>query len=274
MIKKILPVSGILIFVILSGTISDLSSVSMNLKSNLIVLSGTLLCCLISYPFKLFSDLYSSVCQAFSENRKDFNDTINQIVALSAVRRSGGVLELDKKSSKIENDFLKMGIEMVVDGYDRYTIFKTLERRYDNYLEKKRSEADLINTMVKYMPIFGFVGTIIGLINVLNHMGSPELIGKGVATALLTTFYGLLYANIVFLPIAKKLKEKIKLDSIELALIIEGVMDICEKVNPKAIGYRLRYCIGGFYQDDRNLNPGRQVSQKVLSSFKFGLKRR
>ncbi len=65
-----------------------------------------------------------------------------------------------------------MGIEMVVDGYDRHTIFKTLERRYDNFLGARRSQTDLINTMIKLMPVFGFVGTIIGLINAFK-LGAP-----------------------------------------------------------------------------------------------------
>ncbi len=103
---------------------------------------------------------------------------------------------------------------------------------------------ELLNTMIRLMPVFGFVGTIIGLINVLQHMGTPELIGKGVATALLTTFYGLLYANIVFLPMARKLGEKIRQDSAAHVLIIEGIMDIADGLNPKAIHYRLRNCIG------------------------------
>lgn len=239
----------------------------------MILLTGTLLCCMISYPAKLFSHLFISIRQAFAKDQKDFNDIINQIEALSVIRRNEGIIKLDEKSRHIENSFLKMGIEMIVDGYDRYAIFKTLERRYDNFLKAKLSEADLINTMIKLMPVFGFVGTIIGLINVLNNMGSPELIGKGVATALLTTFYGLLYANIVFLPISKKLTEKTRQDTIELALIIDGVLDIADKVNSRAIGYRLRYCIGDFYQDDHGLEGTAAVSQEALPSLNLALKK-
>jgi len=250
MLQKILPVSGILIFVILSGTVSDLSSISANIKSNLIVLTGTLTCCIISYPPSLFSALFDSICRAFSKDKKDFSQIIDEIENLSTINRSKGHMALDAESRKIDNDFLKMGVEMVVDGYDRYTIFKTLERRYDSFLSARRSQAELVNTVVKLMPVFGFVGTIIGLINVLHHMGSPEMIGKGVAMALLTTFYGLLYANVLALPMSKKLTEQTRQDSIELALVIEGILDIADNVNSKLIRYRLRYCIGEFFQDD------------------------
>ena len=250
MLQKILPAAGIIVFILLSGTVSELSSIVLNAKSNLIVLTGGFVCTLVSYPFRLFSDLFANIRKAFSGEKTDLDALIKQIEELAAIRRRDGKLVLDEKSKKIDNSFLKMGIEMVADGFDRYTIFKTLERRYDNFLQTRRSQADLINTFIKLMPVFGFVGTIIGLINVLSDMGSPELIGKGVATALLTTFYGLLYANVIFLPIAKKLAEKTKHDAMALALIIEGVLDIADKANAKAIGYRLRYCIGDYLQDD------------------------
>ncbi len=273
MIQKILPVFGILIFVILSGTVSELSSISANIRSNMIVLSGTIICCMISYPTQLFSDLFLSIGQAFSKEKKDVNDLINQIEALSFIRRSKGISELDEKSRQIENKFLKMGIEMVVDGYDRYMIFKTLERRYDNFLGARRSQADLINTMIKLLPVFGFVGTIIGLINVLNNMGSPELIGKGVATALLTTFYGLLYANLLCLPLGKKLAEKTKQDAVELALIIEGVLDISDNINSKLIGYRLRYCIGELCQENPSFETKLADQESLPLNFNLALKK-
>ncbi|MCG8548943.1 MAG: MotA/TolQ/ExbB proton channel family protein [Desulfobacterales bacterium] len=250
MLRKILPAAGIIVFILLSGTVSELSSVVLNIKSNLIILTGAFACALVSYPFRLFSDLCVNIRKAFSDEKTDPDVLIKQIEVLAAIRRRDGRVVLDEKSRNIDNPFLKMGIEMVADGFDRYTIFKTLERRYDNFLQARRSQADLINTLIKLMPVFGFVGTIIGLINVLGNMGSPELIGKGVATALLTTFYGLLYANIVFLPIAKKLTEKTRHDAMELSLIIEGILDIANKTNAKAIGYRLRYCIGDYFQDD------------------------
>ena len=276
MLQKILPVSGILVFAILSGTVSDLSSISANIKSNLIVLTGTLTCCIISYPPSLFTALFESICRAFSKDKKDLSQIIDEIENLSRIKRSKGAMALDAESKKIDNDFLKMGVEMVVDGYDRYTIFKTLERRYDSFLSARRSQAELVNTMVKLMPVFGFVGTIIGLINVLHHMGSPEMIGKGVALALLTTFYGLLYANVLALPMSKKITEQTRQDSIKLALIIEGIMDISDNVNSKLIRYRLRYCIGEFFQDDSacaGVSLKTQKNPKEVPEMKLSLEK-
>nr|WP_319392099.1 MotA/TolQ/ExbB proton channel family protein [uncultured Desulfobacter sp.] len=259
MLQRTLPAAGIVVFILLSGTVSELSSIVLNIKSNLIILTGASVCALVSYPLRLFSDLFINIRQAFSGQKTNLNALITQIEVLAAIRRREGKLVLDEKAKKIDNPFLKMGIEMVADGFDRYTIVKTLERRYDNFLQARQSQADLINTFIKLMPVFGFVGTIIGLINVLNNMGSAELIGKGVATALLTTFYGLLYANVIFLPIAKKLAEKTKHDAMELSLIIEGILDIATKTNAKAIGYRLRYCIGDYFQEDWTMGKKLQI---------------
>ncbi len=275
MLQKILPVSGIVVFAILSGTVSDLSSFSANIKSNIIVLTGTLTCCIISYPPALFSALFETIRRAFSRDKKDFNQIIDEIESLSNIKRTKGDLALDAESRKIDNDFLKMGVEMVVDGYDRYTIFKTLERRYDSFLSARRSQAELVNTMMKLMPVFGFVGTIIGLINVLHHMGSPEMIGKGVALALLTTFYGLLYANVLVLPMSKKLTEQTRQDSIELALLIEGILDLADNVNSKLIRYRLRYCIGEFFEDDSTyagVTPKTRKAPQKISGLELPLK--
>ncbi len=244
MLHNIIPILGIAVFVLLSGSVSEMSSVGMNLKSNLIVLAGSFTCCLISYPIALFRELFANIRQAFSRKSIDFYAIIDEIEELSRIRRREGVLAMDHHAEDIEDSFLKTGIEMIADGYDRYAIFKTLERRYDHFLKSCNSQLELLHTMIRMMPVFGFVGTIIGLINVLQQMGTPELIGKGVATALLTTFYGLLYANIVFLPMARKLGEKIRQESAAHVLMIEGIMDIADGLNPKAIHYRLRNCIG------------------------------
>ena len=92
--------------------------------------------------------------------------------------------------------------------------------------------------------MFGFVGTIIGLIDVLNQMGSPTQIGHGMALALLTTFYGLLFSNFLFLPLAKKLSEHIKSEATILNAILEGVMYIAEQKHSKAISHNLQSYLG------------------------------
>ena len=135
---------------------------------------------------------------------------------------------------------MRKGIELVVDGYDRYEIRTIMEKEYDLYFSRRESQGNVLNTLAKLAPVFGFVGTIIGLINVLANMGEPAEIGKGMALALLTTFYGLLFANFLFLPLSKKLSEHTKNEATLLNVIMEGIVDISEEKNSKSISHRLQ----------------------------------
>lgn len=248
--QKFLPVIGVVVFLFLSGTVSGLSSIEVNIRSGLLVFIGTLICGLISYSGKTIIELIKNIRFIFTkQDDGDYNALINIIENLAKIRRSKGIKALEAEAAKTDNLFLQQGIEMVVDGYERSVIFNTLEKRYENFLAFRQSQSDVINTLVKLSPVFGFVGTILGLINVLNNMGSPEVIGKGMATALLTTFYGLLFANMFFLPIAKKISTHTKHEAIKRSLVIEGILDITDNVNSKSISYRLHASLGSYYNE-------------------------
>jgi len=152
--------------------------------------------------------------------------------------------ELEEDGKRTDNPFLRRGIELVVDDYDRYEISNIMEKDYELYFSNKASQVHILHTLAKLAPAFGFIGTIIGLISVLNNMGAPAEIGKGMSLALLTTLYGSLISNFLFLPLAKKLSEHTKAEISQLNIIMEGVMDIADKRNPKAISHRLQGYLG------------------------------
>jgi chemotaxis protein MotA len=127
-----------------------------------------------------------------------------------------------------------------VDGYDPYEIHKIMEKEYEIYFSRKESLINILDTFQKLSPAIGFVGTIMGLIDVLSNIGTPLAMGRGMAIALLTTLYGLLFANFVFLPLSKKLSEHIRTESILLYIILEGVLDISRDKNSRAVAYRLQ----------------------------------
>jgi chemotaxis protein MotA len=114
-----------------------------------------------------------------------------------------------------------------------------MEKDYELYFSRKESQVNILNTLAKLAPVFGFVGTIIGLINVLNNVEDPAQIGKGMALALLTTLYGILLANFLFFPLSKKLSEHTKAEATVLNIILEGVMDIADQKTSKSISHRL-----------------------------------
>ena len=239
MLKKLLLPIGLLFFIIMSESVIDGTSIIMNLKSVVLVTAGTLLSAFIAYPLKTFKDLYKSLRVVFRQQETDSEQLVRELEALALIWRRSGLVALEKARKRVENVFLQKGIELVVDGYDRYDIRNIMEKDYELYFSRRESQVNILNTLAKLAPVFGFVGTILGLINVLNSMEDPAMIGKGMALALLTTLYGILLANFLFFPLSKKLSEYTKAEATVLNIILEGIMDIAEQKTSKSISHRL-----------------------------------
>ena len=244
MIQVIIVAAGAIICLFLTGnTVGEISEVA-NLRSCLLVLGGTMMCAFLTFPFKTFRGLFKSLVGVFQDEEPNHKDLLFQIESLAHVRWFYGIKELEEDGKKTGNPFLRRGIELVVDDYDRYEIRNIMEKDYELYFSNKASHIHILRTLAKLAPALGFIGTIIGLISVLNNIGTPAEIGKGMSLALLTTLYGSLISNFLFLPLAKKLSEHTKAEITQLNIIMEGVMDISHKRNPKAISHRLKGYLG------------------------------
>jgi chemotaxis protein MotA len=223
----------------MSESVIDGTSIIMNLKSVLLVTAGTLLSAFIAFPLKTFKDLLKSLLVVLKQQETNNELLVKELEKLALIWRRHGLVALEKARKSVENVFLQKGIELVVDGYDRYDIRNIMEKDFELYFSRKESQVNILNTLAKLAPVFGFVGTILGLINVLNSMEDPAMIGKGMALALLTTLYGILLANFLFFPLAKKLSEYTKAEATVLNIILEGIMDIAEQKTSKSISHRL-----------------------------------
>ena len=246
MIQKMILAAGITLLLCLAVTIIGETSIILNLKSGLLVLGGTLVIGFLSFPIKSHMDLFKTLHAIFRHSETDYQDLIKNISRLSRINRLYGNLALEKESDNIENLFLRKGIELVVDGYDPYEIQQIMDKEYELYFSRKESLINILDTFQKLAPAVGFVGTIMGLIDVLGNIGAPLEMGKGMSIALLTTLYGLLFANFLFLPLSKKLTEHIKAESMLLYIISEGVIDISNDKNSKAVAYRLQSYIKNY----------------------------
>jgi chemotaxis protein MotA len=240
MIRKMIPAAGIMLFLGLSSKLVGETSMILNLKSGILVLGGTIVIGFLSFPMKSYKDLFKTLIVIFRRKELDYRILVKDIARLSRINRLYGKLALEKEAHRIKNFFLRKGIDLIVDGYDPFEIHKIMEKEYEMYFSRKESLVSILNTLQKLAPVIGFLGTIIGLINVLNHLGSPVDMGKGMSIALLTTLYGLLIANFLFLPLQKKLSEHLKIESALLYVIIEGVIDISQDKNSRAIAYHLQ----------------------------------
>jgi chemotaxis protein MotA len=240
MIYILMLVTGVLIFLFSTGSVAGAVSDMTNFKSCLMVFGGTMICGFLAFPKKAFKGLLKSLHQVFRYDPSSNKTLLFEIETLAHVRWLYGIKELETEARQATNPFLRKGIELVVDNYYPDEISSAMERDFDLYLSEKVSHVNILNTLAKFAPALGFVGTLIGLMSVFNHMQNPQEMGKGMSLAVLTTLYGSLLAHVFFLPLAKKLSEHTRTEAIQLSIIKEGVIAISEKRNPKVISHRLQ----------------------------------
>ena len=265
MVHKVILCGGVMFFFLVSRSVIGETSAIINLKSAILVLGGTLMSAFLAFPMKTIKELVKSLKAFLRNNETDHEDIVRQIVSLARTARMHGVRALEAEGKKAKNAFVREGIDLVVDGYDRFEIHNIMEKEYELYFSRKESQVSMLNTLAKIAPVLGFLGTIIGLIDVLSNMGEVGEIGRGMALALLTTFYGLLFSNFLFLPLAKRYSEHNRVEASLLNIILEGIMDICEQKNSHAISYRLESYLGlGESETEDDLETALQNEDHVL----------
>jgi len=258
-------VGGVMFFLFVSRNVIGETSAIINLKSGVLVLGGTLMSAFLAFSMKTIKELLKSLRALLRNDETDHEGIVRQIVNLARIGRMHGVRALEAEGKKVEHPFVREGIELVVDGYDRFEIRNIMEKEYELHFSRKESQVNMLNTLAKIAPVLGFVGTIIGLIDVLSNMGEVGEIGKGMALALLTTFYGLLFSNFLFLPLAKRYSEHNRAEASLLNIILEGIMDICEQKNSHAISYRLESYLGlGDSESEDDIETSLQSEDHVL----------
>ena len=265
MVQKMILVGGVMFLLFASGNVIGETSAIINLKSGVLVLGGTLMSAFLAFPMKTIKELVRSLRALLRKSETDHQGIVRQIANLARTGRMHGVRALEAEGKRVENPFVREGIELVVDGYDRFEIRNIMEKEYELHFSRKESQVNMLNTLAKIAPVLGFVGTIIGLIDVLSNMGEVGEIGKGMALALLTTFYGLLFSNFLFLPLAKRYSEHNKAEASLLDIILEGIMDICDQKNSHAISYRLESYLGiGESETEDDLETSLQTRDHIL----------
>jgi len=231
-----------------------------NLAGILIVVGGTAAASFLSYPFSDVMGVFRSFFVVLRKEPPRVEDYIQQIMYLVIKAREGGRLALEKEVSGIKNFFLADGIQMLADGYSMNEIDEILKERIHFRAERERKEAEILTTMSKYSPAFGMIGTLIGLIILLSNMTleSMDNIGSGMAVALITTFYGIVLANLIFKPIAVKLYTRTEEEVLLMEMIIDSVKMINEGWHPAKV------------QDYMNsfINPAKRVTPN-RSDFKL-----
>ncbi len=191
-----------------------------------IVFGGTFAASFASYPLNTIKNASRVIKNAFLERHYDTDLAIEQISELSITAKRNGLLALEKVAKELNNPFLEKSALLVVDGMDPDSIKKILNMELENMVRRHEEGEGILKTLGKYAPAFGMIGTLIGLITMLQQLESPETLGPAMAVALITTFYGTVLANIVFLPLAGKLKYKSDQEVLYKMMIIEGIISV------------------------------------------------
>jgi len=203
-------------------------STFINVESILIVVGGTLAATVVSYPFKVIKSIPDIFKNVTVKRDVDLRADIDLIVEIAGVARKEGILALENSVEEIDNAFLKKGVMLVVDGVDAELVKDILEAEIHFLTERHAKGQAVFMSMGSYAPAFGLIGTLIGLINMLKNLSDPDALGPAMSVSLITTFYGALLANLVFIPIAKKLENLTAEEGMEMQLLLEGVLSIQE----------------------------------------------
>lgn len=210
-----------------------------NVPSLAIVVGGTLGAVLINYPLKSVLGSISVAGKAFKSEVLSPEDTIKQIVEYAGKARSGGLLEIEEELKNSKDPFLSRGLQLVLDGQPPEAIKEILETEIGYLQDRHRVGAEVFSTFAMYSPALGLVGTLIGLVQMLQSMDDPSSIGPAMAVALLTTFYGAMLANMLFNPIAGKLRTRSGEEVLQRELTMTGVLAIAAGNNPRIVEQQL-----------------------------------
>ncbi len=230
--------SGVILVALSILTKGNINSF-IDVSSALVVIGGTVAATLINFPLADVLSVIGVVRNAFLHKAPDPRDTIKQLVHFAEIARREGILYLERELENVQDPFLKQGIQLAADGTEPELMRAILETEISYLQERHELGQSILSAMGSYAPAFGMIGTLIGLVIMLANMSDPSMIGPGMAVALITTFYGALLANLIFLPLAGKLKTRSKQEVMLKELMLEGVLAIQSGDNPRIVEQKL-----------------------------------
>ena len=209
-------------------------------NSFLITIGGSFSAMLIAYPLNKFTNSIKGIVHIFKNKDLNEGELINRIIELSNVARKEGLLALEEAASELNDEFLKKGILLIVDGTDPELVRNILETEMAFIENRHKDVQGFWENLASFGPAWGMIGTLVGLINMLKNMSDPSSIGPNMSVALITTLYGSILANFVANPAANKLKVRSSAEILLKEVMIEGLLSIQAGENPRVIEEKLK----------------------------------
>jgi chemotaxis protein MotA len=222
--------------------VNELGLIS-NLNAIMIVLGGTFVATLLAFPLKKLLLTIHFLKKSFNYH-KETHWTINTIVNMARINKRKGIRSLETEGNNLPPGLIKTGIELISYQFTRNNIEEILRKEaLFNYSQYETSHK-ILSSMAKLAPAMGLAGTIVNLIRIFGHISNPQSLMGYMAIALLSTFYGVVLANICFVPLSNKLREFMDQDLLRMDIIQEGILDIYDMEHPRAVQYKLETLAG------------------------------
>lgn len=225
-------IAGIFISGYSLGTYWDLTSV-------FITIGGSFCAIMVSTPMNRLRKIWIIFNIALRQQKTNVDEIIPRLVTFSEKSRREGLLSLEDDIETLDDDFFRQGIQLVVDGTDPDVIKNILYNEMNQISTRHEGGINVFDHWGKLAPAFGMIGTLFGLVGMLQSLGDQAGIGAGMAAALITTFYGAIMANLIFIPIKNKLEDRDRNEILSKEIIIEGILSIQTGDNPRIVEQKL-----------------------------------
>ena len=215
-------------------------TIFINVPSLMIVGGGTVAVTLMNFPLDVIRGIIKVILRTFLFKLNTPSGEIDRIVSYANLARKEGLLALESKLHEVDDAFFAKGVQLVIDGFPAETVRDIMELEAEWQRQRHVTGKKMLDAMGAFAPAFGMIGTLVGLVQMLQNLSDPSAIGGGMATALLTTLYGAMAANMAFIPLAGKLEIRANEEALLRHLMIEGIVSIQGGEGPQLIKEKLK----------------------------------
>lgn len=231
---------------ILAGLLLDGGHIGQVLQPTaaMIVFGGTIGAVMLQYPLVTVTVAARRLVRVFVDGAETGEAAVKQLVNFANQARRNGIVSLDQELAKIQDPFLKQAIMLAVDGTEPSELRRIMELQIDNQHEMEERIPAVFESAGGFSPTIGIIGAVLGLIQVMQHLDHIDEVGRGIAVAFVATIYGVAAANLFFLPVAGKLRQRARHEQTLQEMMLEGVVSILEGMNPRILEIKLNSFLG------------------------------
>ncbi|MDQ8034883.1 chemotaxis protein MotA [Bordetella genomosp. 1] len=228
---------GVVTLILVVALSATSPSIYFNAPGLAIVVGGTAAALFLAYPLREVRRVFRLVTTVFRHDKLDTERDIEELVSLAQLWMNNDVRKVEAALKNVSNPFLRTGVQLVIDNTPEDQIIELLQWRIARLRAREHAEAQMFRVMAGFAPAFGMLGTLVGLVNMMSVLGTGTMqqIGEQLAVGLITTFYGILLANLVFKPIAVKLERRTAQRVEVMNMVLQGIAMMCERRGPAVV---------------------------------------